>query len=86
MKSNGCPFCGVVTDAPHETQQGCIAALRAEIDRMREVLQLVKPQIDSAVTEAADPADLFRRSSDGAEAAVSPRSSDGAGGAPPPGR
>jgi hypothetical protein len=42
MKSNACPFCGVVTDVPHETQQGCIDALRAEIDRTREVLESVK--------------------------------------------
>ena len=33
-----CPFCGVVTDTPHETQEGCIEALHAEIARMRDVL------------------------------------------------
>jgi hypothetical protein len=37
-----CPFCGVPTDAPHETQQGCIAALHAEISRMRGVLACVR--------------------------------------------
>jgi hypothetical protein len=42
MKSNTCPFCGVVTDIPHETQQGCIDALHAEIARMREILDAVK--------------------------------------------
>jgi hypothetical protein len=42
MKSNTCPFCGVVTDIPHETQQGCIDALHAEINRMREILETVK--------------------------------------------
>jgi hypothetical protein len=36
-----CPFCGVVTDAPHETQAGCIEALNAEIVRMRAVLDQV---------------------------------------------
>ena len=33
-----CPFCGVVTDTPHESQQGCLAALSAEIARLRAVL------------------------------------------------
>ena len=36
-----CPFCGVVTDAPHETQAGCIEALNAEIMRMRALLDHV---------------------------------------------
>lgn len=42
MKANACPFCGVGTDVPHETQQGCIDALHAEIDRLREILETVK--------------------------------------------
>jgi len=33
-----CPFCGVNTDVPHETQEGCIQALHAEIARVRAVL------------------------------------------------
>jgi hypothetical protein len=37
-----CPFCGVATDVPHETQEGCIEALQAEIDRMRGILRHVK--------------------------------------------
>ncbi len=36
-----CPFCGVVTETPHETQAGCIEALNAEIERMRAVLEHV---------------------------------------------
>lgn len=36
-----CPFCGVVTETPHESQQGCLAALSAEIGRMRAVLDQV---------------------------------------------
>lgn len=36
-----CPFCGVETEVPHETQQGCIEALHAEIARMREILSRV---------------------------------------------
>jgi hypothetical protein len=37
-----CPFCGVVTETPHESQQGCLAALAAEINRMRSVLDHVQ--------------------------------------------
>jgi hypothetical protein len=37
-----CPFCGVATDLPHETQEGCIEALHTEIARMRGILQHVK--------------------------------------------
>ena len=37
-----CPFCGVTTDVPHETQEGCIAALHTEIARMRELLEYVR--------------------------------------------
>jgi hypothetical protein len=37
-----CPFCGVMTDVPHETQEGCIEALHAEIARMRELLSYVR--------------------------------------------
>lgn len=44
---NPCPFCGVVTDVPHETQEGCIEALHKEIARVREVLELVRdPRLD----------------------------------------
>jgi hypothetical protein len=37
-----CPFCGMATDVPHESQEGCIEALQAEIARVRGVLQYVK--------------------------------------------
>jgi hypothetical protein len=37
-----CPFCGVSTDVAHHNQAGCIEALRAEIVRMRDVLQRVR--------------------------------------------
>lgn len=53
-----CPFCGVVTETPHESQEGCIEALHAEIARMREVLshvhsvQVPPPQED---VEDAEP-------------------------------
>lgn len=36
-----CPFCGVASLAPHETQAQCIEALQAEIARVREVLSHV---------------------------------------------
>jgi hypothetical protein len=38
-----CPFCGVATDVPHETQAGCINALHEEIGRMRGILDALKP-------------------------------------------
>ena len=38
-----CPFCGLVTQVPHETQQTCIAALHAEIGRVRDMLARLKP-------------------------------------------
>jgi hypothetical protein len=39
---SNCPFCGVVTPAPHENQEGCIEALNAEIARMRTLLGQVQ--------------------------------------------
>jgi coproporphyrinogen III oxidase-like Fe-S oxidoreductase len=54
---NICPFCGLATAVPHETQAGCIAALHAEIAQMRELLSHVKdplarprPNEDAEVT------------------------------------
>jgi len=41
MTSVICPFCGVVSDVRHETQQACIEALQTEIARTRRVLKLV---------------------------------------------
>ena len=38
MMMASCPFCGVGTDLPHETQEACIAALQVEIARMRQVV------------------------------------------------
>jgi hypothetical protein len=37
-----CPFCGVSTEVPHDTQEGCIEALNAEIARMRAILDQVR--------------------------------------------
>jgi len=47
-----CPFCGVVTEIPHESQQGCLDALEAEIARLRTVLEHSEP-----VTVPAPPTD-----------------------------
>ena len=41
MKAVLCPFCGMATDLPHESQAGCIAALHAEIRRTRQILESV---------------------------------------------
>ncbi|HVJ27188.1 MAG TPA: hypothetical protein VM493_06570 [Vicinamibacterales bacterium] len=41
MKALVCPFCGIVSDSPHETQTACIEALQAEITRTRQVLERV---------------------------------------------
>lgn len=38
-----CPFCGTVTDVPHETQEGCIEALQREIARVRDILEHSTP-------------------------------------------
>jgi hypothetical protein len=39
MSATPCPFCGVLIDLPHETQEACIAALHIEIARMREMVE-----------------------------------------------
>lgn len=41
MTSVICPFCGLATAVPHETQEGCIEALQAEVNRTRRVLENV---------------------------------------------
>jgi hypothetical protein len=43
MNAVNCPFCGVVTDVPHNSQAGCIEALTHEISRIRRLLELVRP-------------------------------------------
>jgi hypothetical protein len=44
-----CPFCGVVSDVPHQTQQACIDALHSEIARTRQILaHVTEPLIGSA--------------------------------------
>jgi hypothetical protein len=46
-----CSFCGVATETAHETQEACIRALHAEIERMRAVLERV---YSAAVPEPPD--------------------------------
>lgn len=41
MKAVLCPFCGMASDVPHESQEVCIAALHAEIQRTRQILESV---------------------------------------------
>lgn len=41
MRSVICPFCGMATEVRHETQEACIQALQAEIDRTKRVLAFV---------------------------------------------
>ena len=56
MHASSCPFCGVVTPVPHETQAGCIAALHEEIARVKRLLQQSQPggTRPPAPPEAAD--------------------------------
>ena len=52
-----CPFCGVETEVPHETQQTCIHALQAEIVRVRVLLDASRPLqagLDERATTAPD--------------------------------
>ncbi|PYR94053.1 MAG: hypothetical protein DMF84_07480 [Acidobacteria bacterium] len=56
-----CPYCGVGSDVAHETQEACIAALHAEISRMREILNHVQSvavpgPADRDTKQKADPA------------------------------
>ena len=54
--ARACPFCGVVTDAPHETQEGCIQALHVEITRMRGILDHLHPA-DYPLSSLSSPKD-----------------------------
>ena len=56
MKAVMCPFCGVVSEIPHETQQACIEALQSEIKRTREVLDNVTESLPAAsIAQDQDP-------------------------------
>ena len=44
MKFTVCPFCGVVGESAHDSQEACIRALQHEIQRTRQILtQVSKP-------------------------------------------
>lgn len=57
---SNCPFCGVAADAPHETQEACIAALNVEIARMRELIDRVHPVEVSGTQEDEREVDVWR--------------------------
>lgn len=59
MKALICPFCGVVSDVPHETQAACIGALQAEIDRTRRVLQRVTEPLPPPTTRVEEDVQNF---------------------------
>jgi hypothetical protein len=42
MRVMACPFCGLVSDIPHESQEHCITALQGEIARTRDLIDRVK--------------------------------------------
>ena len=43
-----CPFCGLATESPHETQAACIEALQTEITRVREIVDRIKDDQEPA--------------------------------------
>ena len=62
MKFTVCPFCGMVSESAHDSQQACIEALQSEIDRTRQVLTRVGelslpegPQTRNPPAEDTDP-------------------------------
>ncbi|HMF60168.1 MAG TPA: hypothetical protein VK595_07345 [Vicinamibacterales bacterium] len=59
MKVTACPFCGVATDVPHEKQELCIAALRDEIARMRDLVRRVKnpPRLQELISAQGEGAE-----------------------------
>ena len=51
-----CPFCGVVSEVRHETEEACIEALQTEIARTRRVLEQTSgPPRPRPVAEDTDP-------------------------------
>ena len=49
-----CPFCGMATDLPHESQESCIAALHAEILRTRQILENITEPLPAPVIAQED--------------------------------
>lgn len=54
MNAVTCPFCGVVSEVRHETQQACIQALRAEIVHTRRVLEQTTETASPSTEEDQD--------------------------------
>jgi hypothetical protein len=54
MKAGLCPFCGMITDVPHQSQVVCIAALHAEIRRTRQILERVTEPLRAPVVAEED--------------------------------
>lgn len=56
MKFTVCPFCGVVSESAHDSQEACIHALQSEIDRMRRALAPFAPaQAPGSTAPPANP-------------------------------
>jgi hypothetical protein len=49
-----CPFCGVASEVAHDSQQACIKALQAEIERTRAVLTNVGEPLRRPRRESGD--------------------------------
>jgi hypothetical protein len=54
MKAMLCPFCGMATEFPHESQEVCIAALQAEIRRTRQILENITEPLRAPAIAAED--------------------------------
>ena len=49
-----CPFCGIVTGEPHQSEEACIAALHSEIDRVRVVVDCLRSAVVPGPAEPVD--------------------------------
>ena len=54
MKFTVCPFCGVVSEGAHDSQEACIRALQDEIQRTREILTQSRTARTVPVAEPED--------------------------------
>ena len=54
IKAVRCPFCGLASELPHESQESCIAALHAEITRTRQILENVTEPLPAPAIAADD--------------------------------
>ena len=59
MKAVVCPFCGIASEVPHETQEGCIRALQAEITRTRQVLESITEPLRPPKTTIDEDSSVF---------------------------